>query len=80
MYARDIDAYNKVVADILGSPVKPAGVKPTKSDKHLARDYGGIQKNQTLFKKVVDGSTIIAMFWPWRDQTYATLKMAVLRE
>ena len=78
-YNREIDEWNKIFIVILGQPTKPAGVKPTKDDLRLVEDYGGIDDNQTLFKKEFDDVTVIAMFWPWGDDVHTTLKIAFLK-
>jgi hypothetical protein len=49
-YNGEIDEWKKMLADIFGPAIKPAGVKPTKDDLHLTKDYGGIRVDQTLFK------------------------------
>ena len=77
---KEMDKWEKIVTDFLGVAVKPPKRKPTKEDIHITNGYGGIQSNQTLFKKEFDNATIIAMFWPWQDNTYTTLKVAVLRK
>lgn len=79
-YNKEIDEWNKVFADILGPAIKPTGVKPTKDDIHVTKDYGGIWINQTLFKKEFDDVTVIAMFWPWQDDIRTTLKMALIKK
>lgn len=79
-YNKDIDKWSKIFTDILEPALKPQGVKPTKDVQHLAKDYGGIYTNQTLFKKEFDNGTIIAMFWPWQDGLHATLKIILLNK
>ena len=77
-YNREIDEWDKILADIFGHAIKPAGVSPSKDDLHLTKDYGGIWIDQTLFKKDFDDVTMIAMFWPWKDDIHTTLKVALL--
>lgn len=77
-YSKDTDKWNKIFNNIFHQAVKPAEAKSTKDDLRLTKDYGGICDNQTLFKKEFEGTTIIAMFWPWQDGVYTTLKVAVL--
>jgi hypothetical protein len=72
---KDNDKWNKLFEDIFGFPAKSAGVKPTEEHLSLTKDYGGIHANQTLFKKIFDDSLVIAMLWPWQDDTHTTLKM-----
>lgn len=79
-YSKDVDQWYKIFADVLDPAVKPKGVKPTKDDLALTRDYGGVSDNQTLFKKEYDDATVIAMFWPWQDGFYTTLKMISLQK
>ena len=79
-YNKEIDKWNKIFVDILGPAIKPAGVEPTKDDLQLTKDYGGIYDNQTLFKKEFDDVIVIAMFWPWGDDTHTTLKIALFKK
>ncbi len=71
--------WNELFADILGPAIKPAGVTPSQEDLVLTKDYGGIRKDQTLFKKEFDDYTVIAMFWPWQDKVRTTLKMVLFK-
>ncbi len=79
-YGEDIDEWHRIFADVFGPAVKPGGKKPTKDQKRLTKDYGGVWTDQTLFRKECEGVTVIAMFWPWRDKIHVTLKMALLEE
>ncbi|MBW2056458.1 MAG: hypothetical protein JRJ26_03070 [Deltaproteobacteria bacterium] len=78
-YNRDMEEWNTVFLDSLGPPIKPACVEPSEDQRRLAEAYGGIWKNQTLFKREFDGFTLIAMYWPWQDQVHTTVKIARLR-
>ena len=77
-YTKDADKWSDCLAGKLGQPIKPAGSKPSKDDELITKDYGGIYNNQTLFKKEMESSIVIAMFWPWQDGINTTLKLAVL--
>ncbi|MFC1599259.1 hypothetical protein ACFL2W_00560 [Candidatus Omnitrophota bacterium] len=77
-YSKDRDEWCRALADILGPAIKPEGVEPTRSDQEVVKDYGGIRKDQTLFKKEYDCATVIAMFWPWQSGQYTTLKIGFL--
>ncbi|MDB4349505.1 hypothetical protein OAA99_00965 [Omnitrophica bacterium] len=79
-YTKDTDEWNKIFINVFGHPIKPAGARPTKHDLRLTKNYKGVYDNQTLFKKEFDDVTVIAMFWPWEDGNFTTLKMAVLRK
>ncbi|MCQ9208736.1 MAG: hypothetical protein NG712_05090 [Omnitrophica bacterium] len=79
-FTKDTDQWNKVLTDILGPALKPKGQQPTEGDLKLTEDCGGVHDNQTLFKKEVEGALVIAMFWPWLDGMFTTLKIACLKK
>lgn len=80
LYNKQKDKWNKILADILGSAVKPAGINPSNDIKRLAEKYDGIYKNQIMFKKDFDSETVLAMLWPWQDDAHTTLKMAIIKK
>ena len=77
-FSQDLEAWFRILTDSLGEPKKPAGQEPTKADLGITSQTGGIRINQTLFEKELGEKTIIAKIWPWDDERYLTLKMAVL--
>jgi len=80
LLTEDTDAWIKALSEDLGAPTKPAGTEPTGEDLEATGNYGGIFANQTLFKKELNGKTILAMLWPWQDKTHTTLKMVLLQK
>jgi len=76
-YTRDSDQWIKLFTEILGSTVKPAGAAPNKEDIKITQKYGGLRNIQTLFKKQVGNTIILAMFWPWQDEVRTTLKLVL---
>ena len=74
-FNKDIAELNKLLSDMLGPAVKPKGIQPTKEDKLLTKEYGGIRIEQTLFKKDYNDISIIAMLWPWQSTEHTTLKV-----
>lgn len=79
-YNEDIGEWDKIFNDILGHPIKPAGVNPTEDDVDLTKNYGGIWSNQTLFKKEFNEITVMAMLLPWQDDIHTTLKTVILEK
>ncbi len=77
-YAKDTDAWGKALGGILGPAIKLPGARPSKEDLRLTQDRGGINIDQTLFRKDIGDAVIIAMFWPWRDSLHTTLKIALI--
>ncbi len=59
-----------------GVPFKPAGIAPTDKAKDVTKNYGGIQKQQTLYYIHRDGLSNCAMIWPWGDEGRATVKIS----
>ncbi|MFC1809806.1 hypothetical protein ACFL3D_06845 [Candidatus Omnitrophota bacterium] len=78
-YRKDIDAWEKNIAEVMDGILKPAGTKPAREHLAITRDLGGLWSDQTLFSMSSDGDTFIAMFWPWQDKTHVTLKITAQR-
>ena len=65
-----------VLEKYFGVPFKPAGVAPSRKAQDYAKQYGGIQKQQTLYYRERAGLSSCAMVWPWNDGSRATVKIA----
>ena len=78
--AKEIDQWEKILTEILGPPAKKAGEETTPSFFNLTIGYGGLLDDQTLFYKKFDERSMIAMFWPWKDKSQVTLKIACFKE
>lgn len=78
-YRKDLPEWEKLLIRFFGVAAKPAGERPTEEALGLTGDCGGMQDNQTLFKKEANGFTVIAMLWPWQDGAHVTLKI-ILRK
>lgn len=79
IFTKDIKEWEGVMSGILGEAVKKAGEMPSMKDMGLCNRYGSILKEQVLFRKEFLDLTVIAMFWPWKNNQYTTLKMAMVR-
>ena len=77
-FNNDAAEWGRILIAFLGSPVKPEGQEPTARDLELTAKTGSIRFEQTLFEKEFENETIIAKFWPWKDQAHTTLRMALL--
>ncbi len=77
---KDIAGVEKAISDSFGPAAKPPEAPPAKEDSRLTKDHGGIFKGQTLYKKDIGDSIIIAMLWPWQDNTHTTLKVALIKK
>lgn len=74
-FAANLAQWEQALAQHLGAPVKPPGTVPSADDKSITKNYGGVQKNQTLFRGAA-AMPFIAMLWPWQDGEHVTLKIA----
>lgn len=77
-FQKDILEWGRILTAFLGEPVKPSGKMPTVKDLEITEGTGSIRVEQTLFEKNFENGVIIAKFWPWRDGSYITLRMALL--
>ncbi len=75
---KDIEEWQRILTNFLGTPRKPKGQEPTNGDLKLTARTGGIRIEQTLFERDFPENTIIAKFWPWKDDRHTTLRMATL--
>lgn len=70
--------WQRVLNAFLGQPIKPEGQQPSDKDLKLTADTGSIRIEQTLYEKEFEDGTVIAKFWPWKDNAHTTLRMALL--
>ncbi len=77
---KNIEQWEEILTDILGPAVKKDGEKTTQLFFDLTINYGGILEDQTLFYKKFEENSVIAMFWPWKDNHQVTLKIACFKE
>ena len=77
-FNEDADEWNRIFIAFLGAPIKPQGQQPTPRDLELTSGTGSIRIEQTLFEKEFEHESIVAKFWPWKDQAHTTLRMALL--
>ena len=74
----EMDKCVRILTESLGPPFKLAGERTTDDMLVLTEDYGEIVDHQTLFVKELQGAKIIAMIWPWLDETRTTLIMGYI--
>lgn len=80
IFNSDMKKWEAVLKELLGPPVKPAGVAPSGSDLVLCQIYGSIMDNQILYRKSFGDVTVLAMFWPWNDGAHTTLKIGIITQ
>lgn len=80
VFLDEIERWESILSQVLGPPVKPAGVKTSQEHFAMTVNFGGVHENQTLFYKESDEGTMIAMFWPWQNNTHVTMKIIMKSE
>ncbi len=65
-----------ILENFFGVPFKPAGIEPSNDHSDIAKRYGGVQKQQTLYYIERGGQSTCAMIWPWSSGSRATVKLA----
>ena len=74
--ASDLSVVYPALEQYFGVPFKPPGIKPSKEASLYAKEYGGIEKQQTLYYREDAGVSNCAMIWPWNDGVRVTVKVA----
>ena len=76
---QELGKWNTALSSVLGSPSKRSGEQPLEEQLDLTKEYGSIFADQTLFAKNLEsGETIIAMFWPWQEEPFTTIKIYLI--
>ena len=77
-FNKDVKKWNRILSGKLGAPIKSKWNGYDKSLERLTRKFGGIRKGQTVYIKVYDDFSIVAMIWPWKDKQHSTLKLSLI--
>lgn len=77
---RQKNKWDRLLEDSLGPAVKPAGIEPTAEYLESTKPYGGIFKDQVLYRKEFGDNIIMAMLWPWQDRIHTTLKLVLFNQ
>lgn len=79
-HGEEVDEWHRILTAFLSAPIKPKGQEPSEKDLAITASTGGIRLEQTLFEKEFEDTSIVAKFWPWKDNIHITLRMALLRK
>ena len=77
-YTEDTEKWKKILTEALGPEVKPEEVND-RENLAFTEDYGGMNENQTLFKKEEGDTAVVAMLWPWSNGDLITLKLILFK-
>ena len=73
---RDIlESLCKVLASYFGMPLKPEGQPPSGKASQLAKSYGGIRQDQTMYCRQDPQHDEYAFLWPWGNGARVTAKI-----
>jgi hypothetical protein len=59
---------------LLGAALKPAGEHANGTARAVAKDFGGVRPEQTMYYKEFAQHGLVAMFWPWQNGRCTTCK------
>lgn len=72
---KNVSAWQERLESILGPALKPAGAKSNSQANQLAKPFGGIRPEQSLYYKPFGDYAVMAMFWPWQNGRCVSCKM-----
>lgn len=72
--------WNTMLSSIFGDPIKAQGDDPSREMVDITEQYGGIRRDQVLYRTDTTDGTAIAMLWPWQDSVHITIKLALLKD
>lgn len=64
-----------VLEAFFGAPLKASGQKSSKEADAIAKPYGGVYENQTLYYRKTESGSAIALLWPWGGGMPVTIKI-----
>lgn len=76
----DFEKWDKLLSALLGPVASPFDADPSRDHLELTRPFGGVRKGQALYQKDFGDYVIIAMLWPWQNETHITLKMPLIKK
>ncbi len=77
---QNFDNFRDVLTSYFGTPYKSAGKYPNGTAKRIAKPYGGIRREQTLYLNTDEIKTTIVLIWPWGCGVRATLKILIVEK
>lgn len=70
-----LEALRKTLGSYFGAPLKPQGQVPSGKAVRLAKPYGGIRQDQTMYcRQDVDHDEYV-LLWPWGNGIRVTAKI-----
>jgi hypothetical protein len=79
-FVEDLPEWETVLHNHFGKPVKCPEEPVTESLMSLTAPFGELFDHQTLYLKENSHRLMLAMIWPWKDLSHATLKLIFRRK
>ena len=70
-----LEPLSKVLTAYFGAPLKPEGQSPSGKASELAKPYGGIRQDQTMYCRQTPQHNEFALLWPWGNGVRVTAKI-----
>ena len=71
----NLESLCKVLDAYFGIPLKPEGQLPSGKANQLAKPYGGIRQDQTMYCRQDSQHDEYALLWPWGNGIRVTAKI-----
>ncbi|MBU1924033.1 MAG: hypothetical protein KJ710_07265 [Candidatus Omnitrophica bacterium] len=75
IFQQELDKLTLQLKNIMGEPVFPSKNRLPHKVQETVNGFGGIMPGQTLYYKVSETDSILAMLWPWKDGQRTTIKI-----
>ena len=72
---QELEKLSLQLKSIMGEPVFPSKNRLPYKLQETVNGLGGIMPGQTLYYKVSETDSILAMLWPWKDGQRTTIKI-----
>ena len=77
---QDFEKWDKLLTKFLGPIANPFDADPSRDHLEMTKAFGGVRRGQALYQKDFGDYIIIAMLWPWKNETHITLKMPLIKK
>ena len=79
-FKQDFEKWDKLLSAFLGPVASHFDADPSPDHLEHTKPFGGVRKGQALYQKDFGDYIIIAMLWPWQNETHITLKMPLIKK
>ncbi len=79
-FKNHFEKWDNLLTEFLGPVVNPFDADPSEDHLEISKAFGGVRKGQALYLKDFGEYIVLAMLWPWQNETHITLKMPLIKK